>query len=612
MMRRLLKKLKVFVWLLPVAFFAFLIVSSTRGGSDDQRLQGISSKQQLECKDWNDYEFVASELRRSGLGEQGEPVTLTDVTEIEENEKTYNKTGFSVVISDKISVNRSTKDFRAAGCRNLKYLAKLPKVSVVIIFHNEVKSILLRTIHSVFNRTPKELLHEVILVNDCSTEQELYEPLQRYVKENFPNKVTIKNLEKRRGLIVTRLEGARIATGEVLVFFDSHIEVARNWLPPLLDPIARNRRIATVPIVDDFDSKNFETFNLNDIGDRAGFDWSLIYRHFERYLPEGVDPLRPFPNPIMLGCAFAIDRKFFLDELGGYDEEFQVWNGENYELSFKLWLCAEGLFEVPCSRVFHSFRLINPSRKSDKGDYVGRNFKRLAEVWMDEYKDVVYSWESWRYEKIDTGNLDKVKAVRERLNCKPFSYFMEVVAPDIKTRFPTTKDQPSFASGQLQSLGDSRFCVDSYSHDEFTPIGIYPCAPLDFTGKPPQSQFFRLDFNKNIVYGHIALCLDSWQMAMPQCSYYPYGNQFWRYSSESKMLVNGEEDGEKCLTVHVNNLTMSVQPCDANNLDQKWTFTYVNETALADWKNIDGYKKFSYGDKEINYDKMLPVDYEPC
>ena len=210
-----------------------------------------------QMRDWHDYEFMVKEKLRVGLGEQGKEVILTNPTQIELNQKTYEQTGFSVVVSNKISLERSLPDARAEECMFKKYLEKLPNVSVVIIFHNEVTSVLLRSVYSVINRTPSELLHEVILVNDNSTVPELYEPLQAFVKEHFKGKVKIKNLNERKGLIVTRMEGAKIATGEVLVFFDSHTEVQNNWLPPLLEPIAKNRRLATTPTIDNFDPETF-------------------------------------------------------------------------------------------------------------------------------------------------------------------------------------------------------------------------------------------------------------------------------------------------------------------------------------------------------------------
>lgn len=110
-------------------------------------------------------------------------------------------------------------------CQSIKYFKNLPSTSVIVIFHNEWLSVLLRTVHSIINRTPSELLHEIILVNDASTKEELYGDLQEYLHKNFDHRVRVVNLKTRKGLIVARMEGARRATGEVLVFFDSHMEV---------------------------------------------------------------------------------------------------------------------------------------------------------------------------------------------------------------------------------------------------------------------------------------------------------------------------------------------------------------------------------------------------
>ncbi|QQP35668.1 Polypeptide N-acetylgalactosaminyltransferase, partial [Caligus rogercresseyi] len=56
---------------------------------------------------------------------------------------------FNIVASDKISLDRSLPDVRKDSCRRISYnISSLPKSSVVIVFHNEAFSTLLRTVHS--------------------------------------------------------------------------------------------------------------------------------------------------------------------------------------------------------------------------------------------------------------------------------------------------------------------------------------------------------------------------------------------------------------------------------------------------------------------------------
>lgn len=76
---------------------------------------------------------------------------------------------FNLMASDRVSLNRSLPDVRRPQCQARTYDShSLPSTSVIIVFHNEAWSVLVRTVWSVINRTPKHLLKEILMVDDAS------------------------------------------------------------------------------------------------------------------------------------------------------------------------------------------------------------------------------------------------------------------------------------------------------------------------------------------------------------------------------------------------------------------------------------------------------------
>lgn len=344
------------------------------------------------------------------------------------------------------------------------------------------------------------------------------------------HQVRIVRLAERSGLIVARTAGARVATSDVLVFLDSHVEANYNWLPPLLEPIALNYRVCMCPFIDVISYETFQ-YRAQDEGARGAFDWQFYYKRLPLLADDLKHPTRPFRSPVMAGGLFAISTKFFW-ELGGYDEGLDIWGGEQYELSFKIWQCGGEMYDAPCSRVGHIYRGSMKAKPSPRtNDYLHKNYKRVAEVWMDEYKEYLYARTPKTYAAIDAGDLSKMIAVRERLQCKSFRWFMEEVAFDLPQKYPPI-EPPDFAWGALQSVAHPAWCVDSMAGRLHKPLAIYGCAQN--LQEPHTSQYFQLSWHKDVRNRGINRCLDvptqdkHAKVVFFEC-HGQQGNQGWRY-----------------------------------------------------------------------------------
>ncbi|KAG9334335.1 hypothetical protein JZ751_008221 [Albula glossodonta] len=219
----------------------------------------------------------------------------------------YHKHAFNVLISNRLGYHRDLPDTRNEKCKEKVYPLALPSASVVICFFNEAFSALLRTVHSVLDRTPAYLLHEIILMSvgvvfwlltvlSFPPTADLKEELDTYMQQNLPAKVKLVRNEKREGLIRGRVIGASHATGEVLVFLDSHCEVNEMWLQPLLTPIKEDRRTVVCPVIDIISADTL-VYSPSPIV-RGGFNWGLHFKWdpvplSELRSPEGsIAPIR--------------------------------------------------------------------------------------------------------------------------------------------------------------------------------------------------------------------------------------------------------------------------------------------------------------------------------
>ncbi|EFP04504.1 CRE-GLY-4 protein [Caenorhabditis remanei] len=164
----------------------------------------------------------------------------------------YKANSFNQEASDSLNPTRKIPDSREPPCRDVDYSTiDMKPTTVIITYHNEARSSLLRTVFSVFNMSPESLLTEIVLVDDNSIDVDIGKELAQI------ERVKVLRNNQREGLIRSRVKGAQVAEAPILTFLDSHIECNQKWLEPLLARIAENPKAVVAPIIDVINVDNF-------------------------------------------------------------------------------------------------------------------------------------------------------------------------------------------------------------------------------------------------------------------------------------------------------------------------------------------------------------------
>uniref|UniRef100_A0A8C1ADV1 Polypeptide N-acetylgalactosaminyltransferase n=1 Tax=Cyprinus carpio carpio TaxID=630221 RepID=A0A8C1ADV1_CYPCA len=391
--------------------------------------------------------------------------------------KMFQYYGYNGYLSDRLSMDRPIPDYRPEGCKNMSYPSSLPQVSIVFIFVNEALSVILRSIHSAMNRTPRHLLKEIILVDDNSNNDELKEKLQDFVKETNtkqPGFIKMVRHSKQEGLIRSRVSGWRAASAPVVALFDAHVEFNTGWAEPILQRIKEDRTRIISP---SFDNIKYDTFEIEEYPLSAqGFDWELWCRYLNPpkswwNLNNSSAPIR---SPALIGC-FVVDREYFA-EIGLLDEGMEIYGGENVELGVRVWQCGGSVEVLPCARIAHIERAHKPYTE-DLTAHVRRNALRVAEVWMDEFKSHVYM--AWNIpQEVNIGDITERKALRKKLQCKTFRWYLVNIYPEMRMYTDT------IAYGVLRNSLKTDLCLDQGPDTDNIPI-LYLCH-----GMTPQNVYY--------------------------------------------------------------------------------------------------------------------------
>jgi GT2 family glycosyltransferase len=288
------------------------------------------------------------------------------------------------------------------------------------------------TARSIGELTPKDVLVEIIVVDDGSSE-----PLEIFFKKTAPDileKYPIKFVrhETFTGLINAKKQGGDRAIGDVLTFLDCHVlprdyGLGKYWSDGIMSRISENYKRVVVPSITDLDADKWEEIGKPDGVAKCYLSMDVDFRWFDSdddYVP------------IMSGGLLAMSRDWWY-ETGGYDSGMVGWGGENIDQSLRIWLCGGEIVHATDSHVAHMWR--TNDKPQTKAKYTvpegatSNNRYRVAMAWMDEYIEKandfpVFSQFVSRGGKPPTEplpDISSILAVKERMKCKPFQWFLD-------------------------------------------------------------------------------------------------------------------------------------------------------------------------------------------
>lgn len=107
---------------------------------------------------------------------------------------------------------------------------------------------------------------------------------------------------------------------------------------PILDRLKDNPTMCTMSALKAVDKETFQIFYDNSCGNIAAFDFRMNFN----WLPldeyqKNISIYEPHKSPTLAGAGWAC-WKSFLKRIDYLDIDFDIWGGDDIDLSFKIWV----------------------------------------------------------------------------------------------------------------------------------------------------------------------------------------------------------------------------------------------------------------------------------
>jgi len=261
------------------------------------------------------------------------------------------------------------------------------------IFYCTDKTNLSQTINDLRDKTPPELIEELIVCDDGGGVD--------------LDDVTILKTENV-GRAKAWNAAAKQAKSKVLIFLRQTTKFGKDWLEPLLKNL--DEKTIVSPVIHSLDLNLWAIDRLR--WRRFGIHWDMSI-HNRRYIGGNK-------SPVASSYCITIEKARF-DEIGGFDNGMKAGPGEDIDISIKNWLFGGQVLVVDDSKI--AAFVEQESGKS------AVNMTRLVERWMPKYSTYFYQSRSINPNNIKPGRLDTFKTERD------INWWLQNIQPELLNVF---------------------------------------------------------------------------------------------------------------------------------------------------------------------------------
>jgi len=294
----------------------------------------------------------------------------------------------------------------------LQHVGAMNTMSIVFPCSGE-GMLAVQTVERFCERTPEELLKEIIVVDDGSRTPlaETFAQDSRRLDLSPRCKLRILRHERTSGLMAAKHTGGMAATGDIVAFFDCHCAPGVGWHTQIVDLISENPRRMVVPLITDLDLDTFDEATTTNVNAKCYLTFSADFKWYD----DDSDYI-----PTISGGLVVMSREWF-NMTGGFDEGMHGWGGENLDQSLRAWLCGGEIVRARNSRVAHMWRsggARTRARYGPSGFGPTNNRGRVAAAWFGAFLPF------YRGSSVEASEVANFRPVKRRLGCKPFSFFL--------------------------------------------------------------------------------------------------------------------------------------------------------------------------------------------